>query len=207
MLKITKKGAMFGLDARIALAIFGALSVISGAALYSAIEESKLVKLRTSFSEWAKATEAYMLDEGADLPFIPAANYTSDVTSLVTKPASATNWNGPYLNYEPITYSAQVKVLKVPEYKTEFIIFRYSDGPPAPDHVSGFCTAGTRCFHWVCIGRNPGPVSVTDAQKFDTRFDDGVHTTGKVRFYKGTYVTPGTATLCVQGPKLFKQVK
>ena len=36
-----KKGAMFGLDARIALAIFGALSVISGAALYSAIKESK----------------------------------------------------------------------------------------------------------------------------------------------------------------------
>ena len=34
-----KKAAMFGLDARIALAIFGALSVISGAALYSAIQQ------------------------------------------------------------------------------------------------------------------------------------------------------------------------
>jgi hypothetical protein len=31
---IYKKGAMFGLDARIALAIFGALSVISGVASY-----------------------------------------------------------------------------------------------------------------------------------------------------------------------------
>lgn len=36
-----KKGAMFGLDARIALAIFGALSVISGAALYSAYKTQK----------------------------------------------------------------------------------------------------------------------------------------------------------------------
>ena len=35
MIKIkTKKAAMFGLDARIALAIFGALSVISGAACH-----------------------------------------------------------------------------------------------------------------------------------------------------------------------------
>ena len=33
-----KRGAMFGLDARIALAIFGALLVISSAALYSAIQ-------------------------------------------------------------------------------------------------------------------------------------------------------------------------
>lgn len=37
MTYFTKKAAMFGLDARIALVIFGALSVISGAALYSAI--------------------------------------------------------------------------------------------------------------------------------------------------------------------------
>lgn len=44
------KGAMFGLDARIALAIFGALSVISGAALYSAIQESSTVKITTIFS-------------------------------------------------------------------------------------------------------------------------------------------------------------
>ena len=40
------KGAMFGLDARIALAIFGALSVISGAALYSTIQEADVFKTR-----------------------------------------------------------------------------------------------------------------------------------------------------------------
>tara|TARA_Y100001960_G_C14595815_1_gene788039 strand:- start:886 stop:1026 length:141 start_codon:yes stop_codon:yes gene_type:complete len=42
-----KKGAMFGIDARIALAIFGALSAISGAALYSAIQQSKVTVLVT----------------------------------------------------------------------------------------------------------------------------------------------------------------
>jgi hypothetical protein len=39
-----KKGAMFGLDARIALAIFGALSVISGASLYSEIKLKIVIK-------------------------------------------------------------------------------------------------------------------------------------------------------------------
>ena len=52
---INKKGAIFGLDARIALTIFGALSVISGAALYSAIQESKVVALYTEFQEIGKA--------------------------------------------------------------------------------------------------------------------------------------------------------
>jgi len=42
---LNNKGAMFGLDSRIALAIFGALSVISGAALYSAIQEAKATAL------------------------------------------------------------------------------------------------------------------------------------------------------------------
>ncbi len=45
MHKQLNKGAMFGLDARIALAIFGALSVISGAALYSAIKQAKVTQV------------------------------------------------------------------------------------------------------------------------------------------------------------------
>ena len=58
------KGAMFGLDARIALAIFGALSVISGAALYSAIQNSKVTAAITEMNEVGKAWEAHYLDTG-----------------------------------------------------------------------------------------------------------------------------------------------
>ena len=64
-----KKGAMFGLDARIALAIFGALSVISGAALYSAIQSAKAEQYRQYFVELVKASEAYYLDTGSQLSF------------------------------------------------------------------------------------------------------------------------------------------
>ena len=63
-MSFTKKGAMFGLYARIALAIFGALSVISGAALYSAIQDYKITATVAQFEEFAKATDAYLLDTG-----------------------------------------------------------------------------------------------------------------------------------------------
>jgi hypothetical protein len=59
-----KKGAMFGLDARIALAIFGALSVISGAALFNAIQGAKVSKYIYEIQEIGKAYEEYHLTSG-----------------------------------------------------------------------------------------------------------------------------------------------
>jgi len=85
-----KKGAMFGLDARIALAIFGALSVISGAALYSAISQAKVVSLVTEFNEIAKAWESYYLDTGEK---------PSNAKNLVENVDSKQGWKGPYLSY------------------------------------------------------------------------------------------------------------
>ncbi|HAG52411.1 MAG TPA: hypothetical protein DCL21_01340 [Alphaproteobacteria bacterium] len=90
---IIKKGAMFGLDARIALAIFGALSVISGAALYSAIQQSRVVSAVTTLEEVGKAIESYMLDVGSDLP-LSSSNY--DLEALLV--SSAAGWKGPYLS-------------------------------------------------------------------------------------------------------------
>tara|TARA_Y100001960_G_scaffold92121_1_gene99289 strand:+ start:576 stop:1184 length:609 start_codon:yes stop_codon:yes gene_type:complete len=96
---LNKKGAMFGLDARIALAIFGALSVISGAALYSAIQESKSVQMLATLNEFNKAVEAYMLDTGENLSDdISAGAGTSfrNLDNLLTSTGS--NWKGPYIS-------------------------------------------------------------------------------------------------------------
>jgi Tfp pilus assembly protein PilE len=105
---IIKKGAMFGLDARIALAIFGALSVIAGASLYSAIQESKVVSMHTDMMEIGKAWESYLLDTGTDLPKIGTGNTwvenSRQTAKLVTD--STTGWQGPYLQYKIGTVGA-----------------------------------------------------------------------------------------------------
>ena len=88
-----KKGAMFGLDARIALAIFGALSVISGAALYSAIQESKLVSIVTEMQELHKSYIAYNLDVGSMDTY---SNTFLLIERLVDNSNNAANWSGPY---------------------------------------------------------------------------------------------------------------
>jgi hypothetical protein len=94
------KGAMFGLDARIALAIFGALSVISGAALYSAIQEADVEKFRQLFVESIKASEAYYLDNGEPLPALDANNIKT--ISLVQNTENLTSWKGPYFNADEL---------------------------------------------------------------------------------------------------------
>tara|TARA_Y100001960_G_C14777149_1_gene884010 strand:+ start:1154 stop:1747 length:594 start_codon:yes stop_codon:yes gene_type:complete len=101
MVRIFNKGAMFGLDARIALAIFGALSVISGAALYSAIQSSKTTVLLANFREMEKAIEQYYLDTGSLVP-LSTTNAAGDLSflALLEAPSGVTGWNGPYLPYE-----------------------------------------------------------------------------------------------------------
>tara|TARA_Y100001960_G_scaffold77711_1_gene83126 strand:+ start:1292 stop:1885 length:594 start_codon:yes stop_codon:yes gene_type:complete len=88
-----KKGAMFGLDARIALAIFGALSVISGAALYSAIQEAKVTSFYTELVELNKAYEAYYLDTGS----IDMSSNLGKFDVLIENHYSEDDWNGPYI--------------------------------------------------------------------------------------------------------------
>lgn len=94
-----KRGAMFGLDARIALAIFGALSVISGASLYSAIQESKITSLYVQIKEFEKAIESFMLDTGRKISSDASWVYLSEVASGKEKlTANVINgWNGPYM--------------------------------------------------------------------------------------------------------------
>lgn len=95
-----KKGAMFGLDARIALAIFGALSVISGAALYGAIQDAKVTSLVVDINEIAKAYEQYYLDTGTHVRTDVSSN--NNEIRTVTEELLTSNvagWKGPYLSY------------------------------------------------------------------------------------------------------------
>ena len=97
-MKNFNKGAMFGLDARIALAIFGALSVISGAALYSAIQEAKAEQKYQYFREMTKALEQFYLDNGSHTAMMGATTYVSMLSDLVVNNDNLSTWKGPYID-------------------------------------------------------------------------------------------------------------
>jgi type II secretory pathway pseudopilin PulG len=155
-----KKAAMFGLDARIALAIFGALSVISGAALYSAIQQSKLTSFYTQVQEVFKAADQYYLDIGT-----PIQN--NELCELVTDSKSLSSWNGPYLSGFTLSGCA----IQSPSHPyLSFIISNKLSNVDWPADQSGWgvsCSSGNPCYQWVRYGTS----KTTEIESFFNQLD------------------------------------
>ncbi|HAG52319.1 MAG TPA: hypothetical protein DCL21_00860 [Alphaproteobacteria bacterium] len=173
-----KQGAMFGLDARIALAIFGALSVISGAALYSAIQKAKVTSLITEMNELGKAVDSYQLDTGVLPPFDIAAHNHMDAMELLN--SSVYNWNGPYISGEQYgTTGTEVLNLKHSTYN--YIGIRRMETASWGNLTIKNCTsASTPCALYIIIVEVPKSMADAIDQRIDGTLDDS---NGKVRLY------------------------
>ncbi|HAG53329.1 MAG TPA: hypothetical protein DCL21_06055 [Alphaproteobacteria bacterium] len=151
-----RKGALFGLDARIALAIFGALSVISGAALYSAIQQAKTVSVVTEMKEMVKAIESYMLDTGEDIRGVAtdAAGSALWFSDLSTNGNTAKGWQGPYLPYEQVNSPSEYHF----EHSLHSQLHLGKGQDIAFDNLvadSATCSAGKLCYYWIQTQNTP----------------------------------------------------
>jgi hypothetical protein len=184
-----KKGAMFGLDARIALAIFGALSVISGASLYSAIQDSKVTAYVTEFSEITKAYEQFYLDTGQQLPQLNSTYL--DVEALITNNNNISGWNGPYLPYNFIPTNA----LESNNLPNVFAIVLYSNDDFGELVLPTSCKVND-CHAYLHL--QTYPIEIADA--IDKKID-GVsdRSKGKVRlYYKSSSIQPNERNIYIK---------
>ena len=83
-----QKGALFGLDARIALAIFSGLSIIAGAAGYSYMSKTQITALATELDNISKAYTNFQLDTQVN---------TKTFGDLINNDGGQLGWNGPYI--------------------------------------------------------------------------------------------------------------
>lgn len=160
-----KKAAMFGLDARIALAIFGALSVISGAALYSAIQDAKITAGIVSLEEISKALIQFNLDTGQDLPSYSAQ--TRDASELVK--ATVDGSKGPYLPYED-TGNGFTFIMSLLGDSEEYIhIYNCMEpfGGLAGTVACNTCDGSSTCAPWVKLGHFDESIYTALEEKID----------------------------------------
>tara|TARA_Y100001960_G_scaffold305091_1_gene358903 strand:+ start:1360 stop:1974 length:615 start_codon:yes stop_codon:yes gene_type:complete len=182
-----KKAAMFGLDARIALAIFGALSVISGAALYSAIQQAKVTAIIAQMNEVGKAWEQLYLDTGRELPIYESSPYLLKVNEFL-EDIGTPGWNGPYLSLES---NADWRLLAPGGSGYSSIEFRVATGDttwlvadsPGVTGKNSECKAGVQCNLWIRVfGLSESLVTA-----IDERIDGTVgKTTGNLRAQDGS---------------------
>ena len=159
---IIKKGAMFGLDARIALAIFGALSVISGASLYSAIQSANTVKIITQLEEVKKAVEQFMLDTGSYLPEQASNSNMMLANNLYENGNNLVGWNGPYIGFNAVGMNIYISnfLYKAASHEMYYMFMRHSNsswGGPDATAVSfpTSCTS-TNCKIYIANGWSSG---------------------------------------------------
>tara|TARA_Y100001960_G_C14583983_1_gene782222 strand:- start:211 stop:810 length:600 start_codon:yes stop_codon:yes gene_type:complete len=195
-----KKGAMFGLDARIALAIFGALSVISGAALYSAIQQSKVVAEVVELNEINKSVEAFMLDTGVDLPKDDDLAVQPDVQFLV-KTTGDSSWRGPYMPYSISDYldnDSAGNSFFVGNNAYHVLEKSESDWIASPPSATN-CSASNNCYYWAanCIdGTTEG-----FAKSIDEYVDSSLSAiSGNLRYLTWT---SGKYCIYLKGPRSF----
>ncbi|NBV54689.1 MAG: hypothetical protein EBR79_03140 [Proteobacteria bacterium] len=84
-----QSGAMFGLDARIALAIFGILSVVAGVSAINVFSQAGTTALTTELTNMKKAyTEFHLSTSEHTLKFLDLVNNESEIPG----------WSGPYVD-------------------------------------------------------------------------------------------------------------
>ena len=83
-----QSGAMFGLDARIALAIFGILSVVAGVAAINVYSEAGTTAMVTELSNMKKAYTEFHLATG---------EHTLKFMDLINNDSGYQGWAGPYV--------------------------------------------------------------------------------------------------------------
>lgn len=134
-----QRGAMFGLDARIALAIFGGLSVITGVALFNVTKDTQVSALRSEINNIVTGYTSMNIDTAVN---------NADFNALLAKPSTGMNtWNGPYL-----TRSDTRSSLFGGEYAMQKGDLSSGTAPPAA------CTVPLDCFIWLTLTEVPLPV-------------------------------------------------
>ena len=176
----SNRAAMFGLDARIALAIFGALSVISGAALYSAIQEANVIRIISEMKEIEKAYESFYLDTGSHVKQHVAGADTINIEELLDNTENRSGWLGPYVSYD----KSSIRNGFLTEYNDLILRVRTDDitwGHGSSNSV--LCSDLNKCFIWVGWLGVPDDIADAIDKKIDGTLD---HTDGDVRYLDWT---------------------
>lgn len=98
-----QKGAMFGLDARIALAIFGGLSVVMGASMLQIMGDSRVDNLLQEHSKISSAVDALQEDlqgsiDNALTTVNDAERYMALMEEAGVSASAQGRWHGPYIS-------------------------------------------------------------------------------------------------------------
>jgi hypothetical protein len=154
-------GAMFGLDARLAMVIFAALSVVVGFIGFSRIDTAREARLIRELNAMDEAIHAYQADMGTFFSFtLKNADGFTDLEALWDKEkvkiGFQPRWNGPYVHEETRNHKI---------YGTWGLFY-------APPNREELCTSRSDCHVWIRLTNIPADVWASINQVVDEAYGD-----------------------------------
>ena len=183
-----QSGALFGLDARIALAVFGVLTLIAGAAIINNMDSSRAKSLASELSEMGRAVEAIHTDLKVDI-FEALENPSEknafaalfDNMVIADKDRLRGKWLGPY-----ITFTSAVH----PRYGNLLI-------QKHPANASQACDYENLCYLWVVYSNVKPDITKEVNELIDGLKETNPESEGRVQWAGGT----------AEGPLLYRASK
>jgi hypothetical protein len=155
---INMRGAMFGLDARIALAIFAGLATVTGATIYKVANQSRITAEAAEMRNIAKAFGNYVVDVGAS---------PNSIEDLIT--STAPGWNGPYLPYVDSTPGVPNSIgVSIMGRDVDLSLEYGPDAPAVAPDLGVPCTANN-CWGWLAY--NDATMDFTRMKALDVAID------------------------------------
>lgn len=170
-----QKGAMFGLDARIALVIFSGLTVIAGVTLSAKISTITGSALVDEVKKTGLAIEGIHLDLKADLfKNLDNANESTAFEALyneeVLNPGMPrSRWLGPYVDYRTNMH---------PSYGEMFVHKR-------GESHNETCRAGDICYLWLVMNKVPHETLLHANEAYDGRNETLADSRGRIQWQQG----------------------
>lgn len=163
-------GAMFGLDARITLIIFGALAAVTGVIMSNVAPEANSTALATDLNNVSQAYENYILDTGRNPAYLSKANKAKENFMVLIENPKTFGWQGPYL---------LLGNNKHPKYGYYGLVEGEFNTAGAPPVIP--CSASSSCVVWLKLTEVPTDLAMDmdkrmdgeiSAQKGRLRMDD-----------------------------------
>jgi hypothetical protein len=144
----SQRGAMFGLDARLAMVVFAVMATVAGFVAFGRISIAKNAAVIREIESFEFALNQYQADMGTFYLFtlnkpVDDTSSLEDLTALwdrnMVKSGFQQNWHGPYMNIESRRHRT---------YGNWSIFY-------ADDNRGNYCSTESRCFVWLSLSRVP----------------------------------------------------
>ena len=156
-----QRGAMFGLDARLAMVIFATLSVVGGFLGYGRISMAKDARLISELQSMDQAVRTYQADMGTFFPFtLEESDGITDLEALWKKdrlkPGFQVHWNGPYVHEHTLDHK---------HYGRWGVYYSQADREQ-------ICTTQSNCYLWLRLTDVPADRWAVVNQTLDEAYGD-----------------------------------